>query len=235
MISLKDVALIIVLFYKLKGVMCQLEFNEYNLLKQLRPATGYSYHITDDYSSPHVVYYLSSTDLDKMSAPLKTLDEEKYVKSLPINEKKSGDSEKWQKQKKSEENENKYNDGSEEVTEERAQSYGDKYKKNSGNKTKKEYSSDYSYSKGKKSSYDKSYDSGDKKKENHKKVAENDDDSKESSYNSEEEEKKAGDYGLKKSHQKGERSKAYHNIFQKDEYKKDRIFYGMYLIFIFVI
>lgn len=120
----------------------------------------------------------------------------------------------------------KHSNESEDHSSEGGQSHEDKYHKKKGNKSSKGYSNEIKFKKGKKGSYEKEY-----KDKDHEEEGEND--SKKyheaDNYHQHEaqgEHKKGGKYGSKKHHKKGSKSKGYHNVFMKDEYKKDHTFYG---------
>lgn len=100
------------------------------------------------------------------------------------------------------------------------------YQKKNGKKTVDGYSKEFKYQKGKKGSYEKDLDSDDNSEEGDKKDSHYDEADKFQQNEEESEKKKTGDYGSKKHHKKGSKSKGYHNIFMKDEYKKDHTFYG---------
>lgn len=127
------------------------------------------------------------------------------------------------------ENESKSNssaDKSEEFSAEGGQSHEDKYEKKKGNKLNNGYSSEFKFQKGKKGSYDTDHDSGDESEHGEKKASKYDEADNHSEHHSEDGHKKGGKYGHKKHHKKGSKSKGYHNVYMKDEYKKDHTFYG---------
>lgn len=90
------------------------------------------------------------------------------------------------------------------------QKYENSYHKKFGHKTNEGYSKDEKYHKGNKDSYG-------KQRKDHE---ENED------HDQQEGHKKGEKYNARKQHKKGSNSKGYHNVFMKDEYKKDHIFYG---------
>lgn len=102
----------------------------------------------------------------------------------------------------------------------------EKFHKKNGEKSEKGYKKEFKYQKGKKGSYDKDHNSGDDGEKGEKKESQYDEADKFKQHEEGSEKKKTGDYGSKKHHKKGSKSKGYHNIFMKDEYKKDHTFYG---------
>lgn len=126
----------------------------------------------------------------------------------------------------SKEEQHESDDESSSTESENSEEYEDKFHKKSGDKKVKNYSKDYAYSRGRKGSYDREYHSDSNDKEDKSKKSEHNSDDSESEYESEDKKKKEGKYGSKKHHQKGSKSNGYHNIFMKDEYKKDHTFYG---------
>lgn len=106
--------------------------------------------------------------------------------------------------------------------------YKDEQFKKQGSKSNKVFSSDFEYNKGKKGGYEKTFDS-EKDHEEKKKLATEHDEacSDMSKHESEKKGDKSGKFNSKHQHHKGAKSKGYHNIFMKDEYKKDHTFYGL--------
>jgi hypothetical protein len=111
-------------------------------------------------------------------------------------------------------------------SEEGGKSHDDKYNKKHGEKSNKGYKNELKFSKGKKGSYDKKYDAGNHEEEGDKKSSKYDESDNYHEHHSKDHKKKGGKYGSKKHHKKGSKSKGYHNVFMKDEYKKDHTFYG---------
>lgn len=103
------------------------------------------------------------------------------------------------------------------------------YHKKHGYKTSEGYNTDQKYSKGKKDSYEKKHDLGDENSEKKNKESNYEDHEQSEDDNSQGHKENGEKYNLKKHHKKGSKAKGYHNVFMKDEYKKDHIFYGMNL------
>ena len=95
-------------------------------------------------------------------------------------------------------------------------SFQDQFKKKKGSKTQKTFDSSIQYNKGKKKSYERDNVKGGVKMSHDKSKSAED--------------TKAGNYNSKYQHDKGSKSKGYHNLFMKDEYKKEHTFYGKYYI-----
>ncbi|CRL01681.1 CLUMA_CG014900, isoform A [Clunio marinus] len=108
---------------------------------------------------------------------------------------------------------------------ESAQSHEDKYKKNHGKKSKEGYSKEENFKKGKKGSYHKDHKEGDESEEGESEKSHYDEADKHQEYSSKDKKEKGGQYKKQKHHKKGSQSKGYHNVFMKDEYKKDHTFY----------
>lgn len=102
----------------------------------------------------------------------------------------------------------------------------EKYHKKNGKKSSKGYNNQFKFSKGKKGSYDNEHDSGDHKEDGGHKSSKYDEADNYKEHDEESHKKKGGHFGSKKNHKKGSKSKGYHNVFMKDEYKKDHTFYG---------
>lgn len=119
-----------------------------------------------------------------------------------------------------------YQDDESNHSAEGGQSHEDKYHKKQGKQSNKGYKHSLKFEKGKKGSYDREDDTGKKNEEGDKKSSFYDESDKHEQYEMEDGKKKAGEYGHKKNHKKGSKSKGYHNVFMKDEYKKDHTFYG---------
>ncbi|XP_062559269.1 filaggrin-like [Armigeres subalbatus] len=105
------------------------------------------------------------------------------------------------------------------------ETYGEEQSSKKGRKNRKGYKSKHSLQKGSKGSYDDenhshSYDNeGDRKKSYH------DEDGYEKNHHDEGHSVKGGKHGEKKSHKKGSKTTGYHNVYHKDEFKKEHIFY----------
>lgn len=119
-----------------------------------------------------------------------------------------------------------YSHGAHESSEDGGKENEEKYLKKSGKKASKGYSHEIKYEKGRKGSHDVEHGSGDNSEEGGSKKSHYDESDKHSEHASEAANSKGGDYGHKKNHKKGSKSKGYHNVFMKDEYKKDHTFYG---------
>ncbi|CAG9803782.1 unnamed protein product [Chironomus riparius] len=99
------------------------------------------------------------------------------------------------------------------------------YHKKHGFKTSEGYNNDQKYSKGKKDSYEKKHDLGDENSEKKNKQSNFEDHEQSEDDNNQGHKENGENYNLKKHHKKGSKAKGYHNVFMKDEYKKDHIFY----------
>jgi Domain of unknown function (DUF4779) len=106
------------------------------------------------------------------------------------------------------------------------QSYEDKYLKNLGKKSKKGYKTEVKFQKAKKGTYGNEHEDGHYGQDGDKKHSQYDEADSYSAHHSGEKKAKKGKFGSKKHHKKGSKSKGYHNVFMKDEYKKDHTFYG---------
>lgn len=126
----------------------------------------------------------------------------------------------------SDESKANYSHGSHESSEDGGKENEEKYHKKSGKKASKGYSHEIKYEKGRKGSHDVEHGSKDDSEEGGNKKSHYDEADKHSEHESEASNKKGGEYGHKKNHKKGSKSKGYHNVFMKDEYKKDHTFYG---------
>lgn len=110
--------------------------------------------------------------------------------------------------------------------EEGGHSQEEKYKKKNGKESNKDYKKEFKFSKGKKGSYNREHNGGDFGEDGGKKSSHYDEHKKQSEHESEGKHEKGGKFDAKKHHKKGSKSKGYHNVFMKDEYKKDHTFYG---------
>jgi len=121
--------------------------------------------------------------------------------------------------------------GNNEVTtlSEGGKKFENSYQKKHGFKTNEGYNTDQKYSQGKKDSYDKKHDSGNENSEKKNKASNYEDHEQSEDDNNQGHTENGEKYNSKKQHKKGSKSKGYHNVFMKDEYKKDHIFYGMNL------
>lgn len=117
-------------------------------------------------------------------------------------------------------------DESKEHLKEGGQAQEEKFNRKKGKKLKKNYKKEFKFSKGKKGSYNKEDDNGDYGEAGDKKASHYDDHNKHSEHESSDKQEKGGQFDKKKHHKKGSKSKGYHNVFMKDEYKKDHTFYG---------
>ena len=105
-------------------------------------------------------------------------------------------------------------------------SHEEKYLKKNGGNSKNGYNNEYKFKKGKKGSYDTKFEADDEEEEGGKKSSHHDEADAHSEHHEGGKNEKGGDFGKKKHHEKGSKSKGYHNVFMKDEYKKDHTFYG---------
>lgn len=122
----------------------------------------------------------------------------------------------------------KHSQESQDHSSEGGQSHEDKYHKKKGKKSKTGYSKELKFKKGKKGSYEREYKDKDFEAEGEKDSKKYDEADNYHEHESQAEHKKGGKYGSKKHHKKGSKSKGYHNVFMKDEYKKDHTFYGKF-------
>lgn len=106
------------------------------------------------------------------------------------------------------------------------QSNEDKFAKKKGHKAAKGYTTDVKFKKAKKGEYGHKHEEGDFGEKGAKKASHYDEGDKYSEHHEAAQSEKGGKYGSKKHHKKGSKSKGYHNVFMKDEYKKDHTFYG---------
>lgn len=109
---------------------------------------------------------------------------------------------------------------------ERGQSHEEKYHKKKGQNSNNGYNNEFKFKTGKKGSYSSKHDSADEEEKGGKKSSHYDDADNHSGHDAAGKHKEGGDYEAKKHHNKGSKSKGYHNVFMKDEYKKDHTFYG---------
>jgi len=110
--------------------------------------------------------------------------------------------------------------------EEGGQEHEEQFKKKSGKKSSKDYKSESHFDKAAKGSYDKEDHAGEDEEEGAHKEAKYDGYDKHSEHESSGKNKKGGQFKAKKQHKKGSKTTGYHNVFMKDEYKKDHTFYG---------
>ncbi|XP_070493287.1 protein FAM133A-like [Chironomus tepperi] len=103
--------------------------------------------------------------------------------------------------------------------------YENSYHKKHGYKTNEDYNTAQKFSKGKKDSYEKKHDSGNENSEKKNKVSDYEDHEQSEDDNHQGHKENGEKYNLKKHHKKGSKAKGYHNVFMKDEYKKDHIIY----------
>lgn len=119
-----------------------------------------------------------------------------------------------------------HSDESKDHSSESGQSHEDKYHKKKGKKLSNGYKKEMKFKKGKKGSYEREYKEKDFDAEGDNSSKKYDEADNYHSHESQGQHKKGGKYGSKKHHKKGSKSKGYHNVFMKDEYKKDHTFYG---------
>jgi Domain of unknown function (DUF4779) len=102
----------------------------------------------------------------------------------------------------------------------------DKFHKKKGHKAAKGYTTDVKFKKAKKGEYGHKHEEGNFGEQGGKKSSHYDEGDKYSEHHEAAQNEKGGKFGSKKHHKKGSKSKGYHNVFMKDEYKKDHTFYG---------
>lgn len=101
----------------------------------------------------------------------------------------------------------------------------DSWHKSIGEKSDKEYESDHQNKKGEKGEYSESEESHSESEEGGKKKQYHDSEEKHGSHGESKKGSKEGKLKENKSHKKGSKTSGYHNVFHKDEYKKDHTFY----------
>lgn len=106
------------------------------------------------------------------------------------------------------------------------QSHEEKFNKKHGKNSKKGYKKEFKFSKGDKGSYSRENNNGEYDEEGGKKASHYDGHDNHSEHDSAAKNEKGGKFEGKQHHKKGSKSKGYHNVFMKDEYKKDHTFYG---------
>lgn len=101
---------------------------------------------------------------------------------------------------------------------------GDYYKKK-GESSKKEHDSEHKFDKGEKGDYAKENHEGNYEEDAGNSKSNHDEGAYHGEHHQGEKASKGGSFGEKKHHKKGSKTTGYHNVFHKDEYKKDHTFY----------
>lgn len=102
----------------------------------------------------------------------------------------------------------------------------EKFNKKKGKKSKKNYKKQFNFAKGMKGSYNQKHGDGDYGEIAEKKDSHYNQNNQHTEHDAADKNEKGGQFDKKKHHKKGSKSKGYHNVFMKDEYKKDHTFYG---------
>jgi hypothetical protein len=218
-------------------------------------ASSYVYR-KDNHGAPQI-YYLSADDLNRKfyskptSAPLVYYKPAPYVtyapnyyyqpkmrsrivafKPSPVDTSKSqsSSSESDESHGRDHDSHDKHSSESDDHSEEGGKSHEEKYHKKQGKKSTKGYNKELKYSKGDKGSYEKEYKDKDFEEEGENDSKKYDEADSYHNHEAEGHHKKGGKFGSKKHHKKGSKSKGYHNVFMKDEYKKDHTFYGKFTL-----
>uniref|UniRef100_A0A1B0CK13 Putative cuticular protein 35b n=1 Tax=Lutzomyia longipalpis TaxID=7200 RepID=A0A1B0CK13_LUTLO len=103
--------------------------------------------------------------------------------------------------------------------------YGEEYHKKHGSEGKKGHDSETKFEKGSKGHYSKEDHSGHYDEDGGHKKSYYDEGDEYGQHHEGAHASKGGKYGEKKHHKKGSKTTGYHNVFHKDEYKKDHTFY----------
>ncbi|EAT41075.1 AAEL007264-PA, partial [Aedes aegypti] len=110
-------------------------------------------------------------------------------------------------------------------SEESEEVYEDEQSSKKNEKDRKGYKSKHGLRKGSKGSYDKEDHSHSYAKEGDRKKSYHDEDGYEKKHHDEGHKVSGGKHGEKKFHKKGSKTTGYHNVYHKDEFKKEHIFY----------
>lgn len=103
--------------------------------------------------------------------------------------------------------------------------YGEEDFSKKGEEEHKGYKNDHEFSKGEKGHYEKGDHQSHYEHEGGKKGSEYDEADHYGEHHEGEKKEKGGKFGEKKKHKKGSKTTGYHNVYHKDEYKKDHTFY----------
>ncbi|XP_059610460.1 sarcoplasmic reticulum histidine-rich calcium-binding protein-like [Phlebotomus argentipes] len=103
--------------------------------------------------------------------------------------------------------------------------YGEEYHKKHGHEGKKAYDTENKFEKGSKGHYDKEDHSGHYDEDGGHKKSYYDEGDEYGQHHEGAHSSKGGKFGEKKHHKKGSKTTGYHNVFHKDEFKKDHTFY----------
>lgn len=104
-------------------------------------------------------------------------------------------------------------------------SHGSEYYSRKGHKGNKSYDKAHKEAQGKQGKYDNANEAGHYADNGGKKASHFDEGSQYASNNEEGYKKSGGKHGEKKHHKKGSKTTGFHNVYHKDEYKKDHTFY----------
>lgn len=110
-------------------------------------------------------------------------------------------------------------------SEESGESYEDQRHSKKGEHDRKGYNRKHALKKGSKGSYGKEDQSHTYANEGDRKKSYHDEDSYHKDHHDEGHQVRGGKHGEKKSHKKGSKTTGYHNVYHKDEFKKEHIFY----------
>lgn len=103
--------------------------------------------------------------------------------------------------------------------------YGEEHNSKHGNEASKGYKNEHEFDKGEKGHHHDENHADHYNKHGGKKSSEYDEGASYDQHEEGEKGSKGGKFGEKKSHKKGSKTTGYHNVFHKDEYKKDHTFY----------
>lgn len=176
-----------------------------------------------DTSPGHVVYLSPSLVRSKLVIP--TVDSQEPIK-VQTNVELDDDSEEAAKVEDSEEDESKVLPLKESKhSKESEESYEEEHSSKKGEKGRKGHKSSHGLKKGSKGSYGKEDHSTSYANEGDRKKSYHDEDGYQKKHHDEEHRTRGGKHGEKKFHKKGSKTTGYHNVYHKDEFKKEHIFY----------